>query len=322
VEYPFWTLVLAGGRGSRLSELTGGMPKQFWSPDGTEAMVERTITRMDGLVGRDRTVTVLGPGQRHYVDRLRRPELLGHLATQPADRGTGIAVLWGLSAILAREPNAIVMMTPADHGVDSESEYRNGIRTAVNAVAAGTHPIVLFGTTPTLPSTDYGWIVPATAQETARESPFHPVLSFAEKPSRHEAARLMASGATWNTMVLVGRGDAIVDLFRPTGGAIVHQAFEAARSPSAFTDLASIFASWPAMDFSREVLSNAANLTTYTWGPSLGWSDLGTAARLREWQRAHAVQMGLAGTTPDYRPSAADRLLPQEPAGPAVRLLC
>jgi mannose-1-phosphate guanylyltransferase len=284
-------------------------------------MVERTITRMDGLVPRDRTVTVLGPGQRHYVDRLGQPDLLGHLATQPADRGTGIAVLWGLSAILAREPNAIVMITPADHGVDSESEYRDGIRVAMHAVAAGTHPVVLFGTTPTLPSTDYGWIVPAGGGASG-ESPFRPVLSFAEKPSRHEAVRLMGLGALWNTMVLVGRGDAIVDLFRASGGTIVHQALEAARSPAAFTDLASIFAPWPAMDFSRDVLAKASNLTMYTWGPSLGWSDLGTAARLREWQRGHALQAGLPGTTPDYRPSAADRLLPQEPAGPAVRLLC
>jgi mannose-1-phosphate guanylyltransferase len=296
------------------------MPKQFWSPDGTQAMVERTISRMDGLVPRDRTVTVLGPGQRHYVDRLTQPELLGHLATQPADRGTGIAVLWGLSAILARDPNAIVMMTPADHGVDSESEYREGVRTAVRAVAAGSYPIVLFGTTPTVPSTDYGWIVPAPAGPAADESPFRPVLSFAEKPSRQEAARLMSLGASWNTMVLVGRATAIVDLFRPSCGAIVDQAREAARSPAAFTDLASVFAPWLPMDFSRDVLSHARQLTTYTWGPSLGWSDLGTAARLREWQRLHAVQPGVSGTS-DYRPSATERLLPQEPGGPAVRLL-
>jgi hypothetical protein len=76
------------------------------------------------------------------------------------------------------------------------------------------------------------------------------------------------------------------------------------------------------MDFSRDVLAKASNLTMYTWGPSLGWSDLGTAARLREWQRGHALRPGLPGTPPDYRPSAADRLLAQEPAGPVVRLLC
>src|SRR5688500_3661332 len=205
VSHLFWTLLLAGGRGSRLNTVTGGVPKQFWSPDGKHAMVERTLARLGTMAAPSRTVTVIGPDQRQYLGALGSVEALGTVLEQPADRGTGVAVLWGLCEILTRDPRAVVMLTPADHAVDSEPEYREGVRLAVRAVAERWLSPVLFGVTPSRPAPDYGWIVPAASGDAGDQRLFRNVMAFAEKPTGPEAARLMSLGSLWNTMVLVGR---------------------------------------------------------------------------------------------------------------------
>jgi hypothetical protein len=49
--------------------------------------------------------------------------------------------------------------------------------------------------------------------------------------------------------------------------------------------LAERYASLRVADFSRDVLMPAAGLLAYTWPASIGWSDLGTPERLRDWLR-------------------------------------
>jgi hypothetical protein len=48
--------------------------------------------------------------------------------------------------------------------------------------------------------------------------------------------------------------------------------------------LADLYRDLPVADFSRDVLSRASRLSTYVLPASIGWSDLGTPERLREWQ--------------------------------------
>jgi mannose-1-phosphate guanylyltransferase len=44
-----WTIVLAAGSGRRLARITGGIPKQFWSPPGGTTLLEQTLRRMAPL---------------------------------------------------------------------------------------------------------------------------------------------------------------------------------------------------------------------------------------------------------------------------------
>jgi mannose-1-phosphate guanylyltransferase len=240
-------------------------------------------------------VTVIGPDQQQYLGALVSAEALGTVLEQPADRGTGVAVLWGLCEILKRDPRAVVMLTPADHAIDSEPEYREGIRLAVRAVAERRLSPVLFGVTPSRPAPDYGWIVPAASGDAAGDQRlFRSVMAFAEKPTGPEAARLMSLGSLWNTMVLVGRADQLVELLRARFPELVDRAIGLSRATSAADEMRDIFRSWPTVDFSRDVLGSAANLSVYTWRPSLGWCDLGTESRLRDWQlrRGHQPETG------------------------------
>ncbi len=302
--------MLAGGQGSRLRTLTGRVPKQFWSYDGSRTLVEHTIDRISALSPRRRTVTVIGPNQLQHVDRLSTLESLGRILQQPADRGTGVGVLWGLSVIAAQDPSATVLLTPADHGVGSTPEFRHGIRMAVRAVAAAHEPMVLFGVTPTEPSSDYGWIVPTRVGNGIDDRIFRPVQQFTEKPSPADATALMGAGAVWNTMVLVARAGALLERFRIRYGQVVDEAAALAAGSGPAPGLEETFNRWPVIDFSRDVMSEPGGMSLYTWPPSIDWCDLGTEARLRRWQKRIARPAARTPWDFDGFPGSLGRIVP------------
>src|SRR5690348_5704087 len=99
-----WSIVLAAGRGTRLSSLTGGVPKQFWSPRGDRSLLEETLARVSPLVPRDRVVTVVDRSHRRYVALLEARAAVGPVAYQPGDLGTAAGVLFGLHEVARRDP--------------------------------------------------------------------------------------------------------------------------------------------------------------------------------------------------------------------------
>jgi mannose-1-phosphate guanylyltransferase len=212
---PLWAIVLAAGAGRRLASVTGGVPKQFWSADGGPSLVEQTVSRVAGLIPASRTVTVVDRTHREFVNALAELPRLGQVIYQPSDRGTAAGVLLGLAAVIDAAPDAIVLITPSDHGIARPEVFSDGVRQAVARVEAGQNEILLFGVPPSTALGDYGWITPGArsgAEAGSAHTPL-PVTAFVEKPSTDEAARLMAAGALWNTMVLVARAGALLDLY-------------------------------------------------------------------------------------------------------------
>jgi mannose-1-phosphate guanylyltransferase len=281
-------LILAGGAGRRLAAVTGQTPKQFWSFAKGRSLLEDTAIRLAPLASPSRTVTVVDSSHRLHIHALGHRDRLGEILYQPCDRGTAAGVLLGLHAILDRAPDALVLLTPADHGVRQPRLFRFGVREAVAFIQSGRADVVLFGAEPDAPSGDYGWITAADAAGPAAPGTFRPVASFAEKPTASRAAALLSSGAVWNTMVLVARARGLLGLYRRHLPEMEALFDEASRQPLAVRRalLEAAYPRLPAVDFSRHVLTPAGGLMVYTWPAALGWSDLGTPERLERWLRS------------------------------------
>lgn len=279
-----WTLVLAAGAGRRLASVTGGVPKQYWRPDGAPSLLEQTIKRLRPLSVPERTVTVVDETHHPYVQDARPEWPLGEIVYQPADRGTATGVALGLGVIAAADPSAVVTITPSDHGVEDVACFRRGLTRALSRVGAGRSSIVLFGAEAEAPSTDLGWITPETHGLETRNT-FHRVTAFVEKPPRPHAMELLAAGAVWNTMVLVGKVGALLELYRahlPFHLDVVTAA-HAMAPPARQSFLRDWYDELSAADFCRDLLTRARNLCLYTWPAEMGWSDLGTPDRLQNW---------------------------------------
>jgi mannose-1-phosphate guanylyltransferase len=282
-------LILAGGSGRRLAAHTRGLPKQFFSVSNGASLLDDTVSRLAPIASPDQTVVVVDRSHRHHVEALSGPAARARFVYQPGNRGTATGILLGVSAVVERDSNAVIVMTPADHGVRDDSVFQQGIREAIGAVRADRSRVVLFGVEPEQMTGDYGWIVPGLA-DTNRS--LRRVERFVEKPSPELARRLFEAGAVWNSMVLVARPEAILDLFArhlPELLALFDR--HAAIAPAIRGQfLANRYHSIPSVDFSDAVLTPAAHvLTLFTWPAAMGWSDLGTPERLTRWLDGRAL---------------------------------
>jgi mannose-1-phosphate guanylyltransferase len=251
------------------------------------SLIEETLARLAPISPAERTVIVVAETQREYVSQWSPARRRGHVVFQPEDRGTAAGVLFGLVPVLAAEPNAVVLITPSDHGVENPDAFRRGILDAVAHVQLHSG-VVLFGVEPLAAQVDYGWI---RLDPLKRSTGVQPVASFVEKPPADTARQLLSSGAVWNTMVIVARAQELLDLYNehlPELTAVFVRSLKAlpdARLPF----LAACYPTLPTFDLSRDVLTPARNLFAYTWSASMGWSDLGTPERLQNWLRTAPV---------------------------------
>lgn len=279
---PTWSIVLAAGSGTRLSSLTGGIPKQYWRPGAEPTLLERTLARMGPVSDVSRTLVVASEAHRPYFSDTGHTRCGVETVFQPIDRGTAVGMLLGLLPVLSSEPDAVVVFTPSDHGVTNQRVFDRGLRTAI-LHAERSHQVVLGSVAASGPTGDYGWIVPRGQGRPAR---VNPVKTFVEKPGHERAATLWEAGAAWNMMVVVARARVLLSVYEELLPETVRAFAPAIGLSPANRDayLARCYPSLASADFSRDLMERASNIATYIWPASLGWSDLGTPERMTAWQ--------------------------------------
>jgi mannose-1-phosphate guanylyltransferase len=286
-----WTIVLAAGAGRRLASVTGGVPKQYWRPEGAQSLLESTVERLGPLALPERTLTIVDATHRDHVRALGRTGDLGAILYQPMDRGTAAGVLLPLAAVFSADPEAVVVITPSDHGVAHPEYFRSGLARAIARVESGASNVVLFGTQPASVSMDFGWIKAGPPVALVGDTRFERVYRFVEKPPLYDAFMLFSSGAVWNTMVLVARAASLVELYRRCLPFHVDVMLTATGLTSAERErfLYEWYPELPPADFCRDVLAPSRNLCLYTFPLEMGWSDLGTPERMAEWMERHRL---------------------------------
>ncbi len=210
-----WALVLAGGDGVRLRELTrriaaSPIPKQYCRLIGDRSPLEMTLSRIGPIVPASRTLVVVN----HAHLALARPQLADvpkhNLVIQPANRDTGPGVLLGLVHLCRRDARAVAVLLPSDHYVHDEDAFRRYVGRAMDVVRAHPHRLALLGIPPDRPEPGYGYVTTRPIDGVTCSSTFG-VEAFEEKPSAEAAARFVGDGALWNSLVMVFRVDRMLE---------------------------------------------------------------------------------------------------------------
>jgi mannose-1-phosphate guanylyltransferase len=271
-----WSLVLAGGEGSRLHGLTRNshglvVPKQFCSLLGGESLLRDALNRAAAISSADKVCTVVAALHRQWWSGMLDDLPQDNVIVQPHSRGTAHGILYPLLKIAAQDPNAVVVMLPADHYVRDEEVMASSLRRAATLAAANEQAVYLLGAEPEELDTELGYIVPA---DRSRDKPAR-VLRFVEKPTTAHAAALVAQGALWNVFIVAARVRALLSLFGGSFAATV-MAMRGLRG-SALDDT---YQQLRSIDFSRDVLQGNESLLQVLPVPHCGWTDLGTPQRI------------------------------------------
>lgn len=293
-----WALVLAAGEGSRLQGLTvtpSGVhvPKQFWSLLGGPSLLNEALGRARSIALRERMCTIVASQHQCWWDEPLKSLPESNVIVQPANRGTAHGILLPLLQILERDPDAQLVLLPADHYVRDESTLQQSLRAAVARLASCPGEILLLGIEAEEPDADLGYIVPG---EEGGDGVFE-IAQFVEKPSATHARALIDRGALWNAFIVAATARDLLALIEPRIPDVVDEMRRVVRIVLAdrmdATSLAELYGRLPNLDFSRHVLEKGSRDKLRVLPvPACGWSDLGTPDRLAATLRripAHAL---------------------------------
>ena len=201
-------VLLSGGVGSRLWPVSReAYPKQFLPLASEATMLQETLART-GALDAARPLVVCNEGHRFMV-----AEQLRQLAVAPAaiileseGRNTAPAVALAALRALEDDPEATLLVLPADHIVRDVDAFADAVRGALPLAAAGY--LVTFGVVPDSPETGYGYIRGGEALGDGARA----LDRFVEKPDAATAEDYVASGDyLWNSGMFLLRAGTYLD---------------------------------------------------------------------------------------------------------------
>jgi len=280
-----WGVVLAGGDGERLRELTRWMygedrPKQFCQLLGNRTLLEEARQRAERSFPPEQILFSLTRAhENHYLRYLAdRPS---QRIVQPLNRGTAPAILSMLTRIAQADPDAVVSILPCDHYYSSESAFTAALESALEIAEQRTDSVVLLGAEPNQAETEYGWI--EVGETIDGLSGLFRVEGFKEKPALALAQALLGKNCLWNTFVMVGHVGAFLEMARTAAPRLL-QMLESAQvrsDPSGEIRIPdSVYGKIPRMDFSRHILPLATERLLAFRLKSTEWNDLGDPYRV------------------------------------------
>jgi len=293
-------VIMAGGVGSRFWPLSiPEYPKQFIDILGCgRTLIQLTVDRFKGIAPMSNFWVVTNAA---YVDIVKQqiPDMpASHILAEPAARNTAPCIAWACWSIKKEDPQANVVVTPADAVVMNPDEFRRVIKNAL-AFTEGNNAIVTIGIKPSRPETGYGYVEAMPHSAPDAESPeIQAVASFKEKPNLETAEKYLKAGNyLWNAGIFVWNIDTITESilkYKPNIAADMDKF-------AATGDVAGIFPNCEKISIDFAVMEPAAaDGKVFTHPADFGWSDLGNWASLHDKLNKDANNNGAVGNIKLY----------------------
>ena len=214
-----YPVILAGGSGTRFWPLSRHLfPKQLLRIIGKETLIQQTMHRVLSAVSADRVLISTNPAQADSI-RVQLTEwkdaLKDNFVLEPEGRNTAPAIGLVALELIRRNPDAIMLVVPADHVVKGQRAFDGAVALAADLAAQGY--LVTFGIKPVRPETGYGYVRPNKKIRLGKKGKLrgHPVKQFVEKPNAKRAMQYLKSGDYfWNSGMFIWRAATILDEIR------------------------------------------------------------------------------------------------------------
>jgi mannose-1-phosphate guanylyltransferase len=273
-----YALILAGGSGERFWPLSRrARPKQLLRLISERTLLEETVTRLEGLIPRERILILANVEQEAAVRDVLKKFPKENIVAEPAKRDTAAAVALGAGWVAARDHAATMLALPADHVIADLAAFQETIKTAA-AAAEETGALVTIGIRPTWACPGFGYIEqgePVQLRSGDRKIAVHHVVRFREKPNVDLAESFLRKGNfRWNAGMFAWSVPTVLSEFNrhaPELADFISQI----RAPGQFEKaLRERFSKLPRISFDYAIMEKADRVLVVE--ASFDWDDVGS----------------------------------------------
>lgn len=288
---------MAGGIGSRFWPMsTTKHPKQFIDILGVgRTLIQQTFDRFKQICPASQIYVVTHVDYRDLVLE-QLPELSpNQVLCEPSRRNTAPCVAYAAYKVREIDPEATLVVAPADHLILNQPEFEHIIDIACKQ-AQRTHALMTLGIKPSRPDTGYGYIQ-FTDSNDSIDPLVKKVKTFTEKPDLEIAKQFLESGDFyWNSGIFVWTLQSIIaayEKFMPDLAELFANGKAKYNTPDESAFINSVYQVCTNLSIDYGIMEKAKNVNVVL--ADFGWSDLGTWGSLYTHVDKDQEQNGVIG---------------------------
>jgi mannose-1-phosphate guanylyltransferase len=274
-----YCVIMAGGLGSRFWPLSKSIiPKQFIDILGTgRTLIQQTYDRFIKICPKENIFIVTGIAYKELVLKQFPDMAESQILTEPLRRNTAPCIAYASYKINAINPNANVVVTPADHYIENEEIFLNEIRKGMDFVS-DNDALLTLGITPDRPETSFGYIQIDSPHPTSTADNLFEVKTFTEKPGIDLARIFVQSGEfVWNSGIFIWSLKSILNAFECHLSNVAELFAKGSKLYGTSDEkpfLNKTYSECQNISIDYGIMEKAANV--FVLCSDFGWSDLGT----------------------------------------------
>ncbi len=274
-------VIMAGGRGERLWPLSRKKrPKQFLKIGG-KSLLERTVERILSLVGK-KNLFIVAPEEYRGLIHAELPFVEEkNLIIEPTGRNTAPCIGLAAMRLLRFDPEAVMMVLPADHLIEEEEYFRELLRFACEIGEEDW--LVTLGVVPRSAHTGYGYLEIGELYRRQGDLEAYRARRFTEKPNESLAREYFHSGSHfWNSGIFVWKTRVILEEL----ASYLPEVYQGLREAETYREegktalFQEVFATLPSISIDYAVMEKSSRVVVIP--ATLSWSDLGSLSSLWE----------------------------------------
>ncbi len=275
-------IIMAGGAGTRFYPFSReAYPKQFQDILGVgKSLLQLTVERFKAICPVENIYIVTNEKYQELTQTQLPHFSDNQILTEPYKRNTAPCIAYACYRIEKKNPNANVIVAPADHLILKQEAFEDALRTALQE-SAKSNKLITLGIKPNHPNTGYGYIQLSKPSATHVQK----VKTFTEKPSLELAKEFLDSGDfVWNAGLFVWTAKNFIKALKkhvPQMSELFEEAVPFFYTEQETQAVNVAYSQCHTISVDYAVMEKADNV--YVLPCDLGWSDLGTWKSLYEY---------------------------------------